>query len=258
MVKNIFLELKNAISRKYTVIYVLCIAALIVIANVAVMAFRAIYGANEGTYAYNLIEYATWCFVIPYYTCIFIADIVMSGVSLKGKKTSQNDNGVSNYLSKFVASLLLGVIFVVIAVIALLAITSLFQIKDEPVDLISISDFLEKMFIACPLWFAGVAFGSMFLVMFARKRNAIISFFVLTLVIPRIIMIFAAEPFSIPIFRFIRTYTITQNFYLIPYPADPARNVGLTVALGIIYGVIATVIGCICYSKKTSFGSDSK
>lgn len=258
MVKNIFLELKNAISRKYTVIYVLCIAALIIIANVAVMAFRAIYGANEGTYAYNLIEYATWCFVIPYYTCIFIADIVING-QMNSKVNVSDKKSVKDYITKLIAALLLGVIFVVIAVVALLAITSLFQIKDEPVDIISVSDFLGKMFIACPLWFAGVAFGTMFLFMFERKRNAIISFFVLTLVIPRIIMLFAAEPFVIPFFRFIRTYTITQNFYLIPYPADPARNVGLTIALGIIYGLLATVIGCICYTKKkTNFGSDSK
>lgn len=253
MSKNIFLEFKKAISRKYSLMYVLCIAALVLIANIAVIAFRAIYGANEGTYAYNLVEYATWCFVLPYYTCIFIADIVFG----KDYPNPLIRNGHTNrlnrtqmYLSKLVAALLLALVFVVIAVVALFAITSIFQISDGIVSWYSICDFLEKMVIAFPLWFAGVSFGLMFLFVFPKKKYAFIGFFVLTLAIPRLIMLLAAEPFKIPAFRLIRKYTITQNFSLIPYPADPARNVSLTVAVGLIYGVIATIIGCIYYNKK--------
>ena len=75
MISYIKRELGRAFHRKYTYAYVLGILALCLLANIAVIAFRTIYGTNDGTYAYNLIEYATWCFIIPYYSCIFIADV---------------------------------------------------------------------------------------------------------------------------------------------------------------------------------------
>ena len=253
MIKNILSELKKSLGQKYTYMYFAGIIILVLIANIAVVAFRIIYGANEGTYAYNLLEYATWCFIIPYYTCIFIADIG------KGEKypdpciKNGTTSGLSRsqmYLSKLIVSFIIGIIFMIVAIIALLGITSLFQLRDGGLTSYAVSDFFEKMFIAMPIWYAGVSFGMMFLIIFEKKKYAMLSYFGLTLVIPRIIMFFAAEPFKIAVFRLIRKYTLTQNMSLIPYPADPSRNVTLTIVLGLLYGTIATVIGCICYNRK--------
>jgi len=253
MTKNIGTELKRAFVRKYTWMYVIGIFALVLLANVAVIAFRSIYGANEGTYAYNLLEYATWCFVIPYYTCIFIADIGFGKEYPNPHIKDSTTNGLNRfqiYLSKLIVGLIMGAFFVACAIIALLLVTTIFQIKDGLVPLYSIKDFLRKTCIALPLWFAGVSFGTMFLFIFEKKRYAFISYFVLTLILPRIIMIFAAEPFKLAFFRVLRKYTITQNFSLIPYPADPARNVPLTIGLGIGYGIIAILIGYGVFARK--------
>lgn len=253
MIANIRSEMNMAVKRKFTRWYALGIVALVLIANIAVVAFRIIYGANAGTYAYNLLEYATWCFVIPYYSCILIADIVFGNEAgyLEGaKEDSSKVARFKVYLSKLVTALALGAVYAVFAIIALVLITTLFQIRDARLSWYSISDFLGKFAIALPLWYAGVSFGMMFLFVFSKKRYAYIAYFVLTLLIPRVIMMFAAEPFLIHFFRIVRSYTLTQNFSLIPYPADPSRNVVLTIVLGLVYGTVSNVIGCIACSKK--------
>ena len=253
MGKYIFHEFNRALHRRYTLFYIIGIFALCLIANAAVVGFRTIYGTNEGTYAYNLLVYATWCFVIPYYSCIFIADAIFGKDYPNPMIKDKNTNGLSRtqlYLSNLIAAVLLAVVFVVIAFIFLLATTALFQIKDGMITGYEIRDFLKKMVIAVPLWIAGISMGNMFLFMFEKKRWAFVGYFTVTLVIPRLIMLFAAEPFKWAVFRFLRTYTITQNFSLIPYPADPARNVPLTIALGVIFTIISTVIGCVYYNKK--------
>ena len=68
-------EFKKATNRKLFYAYLIGIVALVLVANIAVVSFRLVYGYNDGTYAYNIIEYATWCFAIPYYSCILIADM---------------------------------------------------------------------------------------------------------------------------------------------------------------------------------------
>lgn len=253
MGKYIFHELKCALKRRYTFIYIIGIFALCLIANAAVVGFRSIYGTNEGTFAYNLLVYATWCFIIPYYSCIFIADAIFGKEYPNPMIRDKDTNGLSRtqlYLSQLFASVLLAVIFVLVAFVFLIATTALFQINDGPISSYEITDFLQKMAIAIPLWIAGISMGEMFLFMNEKKKWAYVGYFVVTLIIPRTIMIFAAEPFKWAIFRFLRAYTITQNFSLIPYPADPSRNVPLTIALGVIVTVISTVIGCVYYNKK--------
>lgn len=253
MLKYILRDFTTAIKRKYTYAYIIGILALCVVANAAVVGFRMIYGTNEGTYAYNLMVYATWCFVIPYYSCIIIADMIFGKEypnPMIKDNVSKNLSRTQIYLSKFIASSVLAICFAAIAFVFLLITTSLFQIGEGFVKAYQIKDFLGKMMIAVPLWIAGISFGNMFLFVFESKKKAFIGFFVLVLVIPRLVMLLAAEPFKLALFRFLRTYTITQNFSLIPYPADPARNVPLTIALGIIYAVIAAVVGIVSYNKK--------
>ncbi|HOO27686.1 MAG TPA: hypothetical protein PLU43_04420 [Lachnospiraceae bacterium] len=246
-------ELKKALKRRYTYAYVLGILILCLLANIAVMAFRTIYGTNEGTYAYNLIEYATWCFVLPYYSCIFIADMgfgkIYPNPHIKDNVT-KNLSRTQIYLSKLITEVLLAIVFLVIAFILLISITALFQLRDRTICSYTIWDFTQKMVFATPLWIAGISFGNMFLFLFEDKRKAYVGFFILTFAVPRIIMQLAAEPLKLAPFKVIRTYLITQNFSLLPYPADPARNIPLTVALGFIYAAIASVIGAIVYNKK--------
>lgn len=253
MIKNIINEIKSAFKSKITFWYFIGIVAAVLLANVAVLAFRVIYGANEGTYAYNLMEYATWCFIIPYYTCVVIADIVFGKEYPNPNIRNGNTSGLNRvqiYLSKLIAGFVLALVLALTTAVVLIVVTSLFQIKDGLLTWYSITDFFGKFAIAIPLWFAGLSFGQMFLFINKKKKIAYIEFFGLTLVLPRLIMFFAAEPFMWAFFRLIRTYTLTQNFSLIPYLADPARNVPLTIALGIIYGIIAAVVGCVYYSKK--------
>ena len=250
MLTNIWKDFKKSLGQKYTYMYFIGIILLIVIANTAVVGFRLFYGANEGTYAYNLLEYATWCFFIPYYTCIFIADI---GLGKNYQELKNNNDGTTrtrNYLTKLIVSFLLGLLFLIVAALMLIGITSIFQAGDGGLRWYSVKDFLNKMCIALPLWYAGVSFGVMFLFICSKKKWAFIGYAITTIIIPRIIMIFAAEPFKVGILRTIRTYTITQNFSLIPYPADPARNVTLTIVVGLLYGTIATIIGIIIYNRK--------
>lgn len=246
-------EWKRALKRRYTYAYVLGIFALCLLANIAVMAFRTIYGTNEGTYAYNLIEYATWCFVLPYYSCIFIADMgfgkTYPNPYIKDNLT-KNLNRTQIYFSKLIAEILLAMIFLVIAFVLLVSITTVFQFRDGTISAYTIRDFAEKMVYATPLWIAGISFGNMFLFVFEDKKKAYIGYFILTFGLERMIMQLAAEPLELGPFKWIRTYLVTQNFSLLPYPADPARSIPLTIALGFIYASIACIIGIICYKKK--------
>ncbi len=246
-------EFKKAIKSKYTYVYFLGILGLVIIANAAVVGFRMIYGSNEGTFAYNLIEYATWCFVLPYYSCIFIADM---GFGKEYPNPFIKDHFTKDlsctkiYFGKLICEILLSIIFMAFAFVVLILVTTVFQFKDGTISWYSITDFLSKMALAIPLWFAGICFGNMFLFMFENKKKAFIYFFVLTLLIPRVIMQLAAEPLQWAPCRFIRKFLISQNFSLIPYPANPERNTVLIVVVGIVYSVIACVVGCICYNRK--------
>lgn len=248
MFKTVITEFNTALKRKYTLIYLISLAALVILANAAVVGFRLIYGDNEGTFAYNLLEYATWCFVIPYYSCIFISDIVFGDKypsEVLGKSGS-----VRLYFSKLIASIMLAAVFLIAAFGLLIGVTALFQISAGGLEGYMILSFVRKMVIAIPLWFAGVCFANMCLFSFPKKKTAFVIFAIIVLVIPRIIMIFAAEPFRIAAFRVLRVYTITQNISLIPYPADPARNIPLTIALGIIYGIFAMFVGFVVFCVK--------
>lgn len=249
-------EFKKTIRRRYTYAYLWGILGLVIIANAAVVGFRMIYGTNEGTYAYNLMEYATWCFVIPYYSCIFIADMAFGkeypNPHIKDSVT-KNISRTGIYLSKLIVSIMLALVFVVIAFVALVAITTVFQFRDGTISAYSVKDFLSKMGIAMPLWIAGLSIANMFLFIFSNKKKAFIGYFIVTLAIPRLIMLMAQDKLQISFFKFLRTYIISQQFSLIPYPADPARNVPLTIALGIIYSIVATVIGIVFYNRKKDF-----
>ncbi len=254
MFRYIARDLNTALHRRYTYAYVIGIFALCLIANIAVVAFRMVYGTNEGTYAYNIINYTTWCFVVPYYSCIFIADMgfgkTYPNPQIKDKIT-KNMSRTAIFCSKLIVELLLGLLFMVIAFVLLIGITTVFHLADGTVRVSDIRDFVDKMLIAIPLWCAGICFGNMFLFIFEDKRKAYLGYYILTLIFPRLIMALAAEPVSLTFFKWVRTYLISQGFSLLPYPADPARNMPLSITMAIIYALIACVVGVSVYRKKT-------
>ncbi len=252
MGKYISENLKTAFLSKYSRIYIGVILFLCLAANIAVMAFRMVYGSNEGTFAYNIIEYATWCFFIPYYSCIFIADIVF----ITCRKGKNELSLTASYLARLITSVLLALIFLVITFILLIAVTSLFHLNDGTFKFYAVKDFIGKLIIAIPLWLAGMGIGNMFLSVCSKKKYAYIGYFALCIVFERTVMFFAAEPFKIDIFVKIRTIVITQLFSLIPYPANPARNVPLTVFLGFFYLVLFTVIGILVSRNKAGRNID--
>ncbi len=231
-------------------VYFIGTAALILLANIAVIAFRIIYGSNEGTLAYNVFEYASWCFLIPYYSCILIGIIAVGAAWPDARKLGVS--AVKLYLSKLCEAMMLAAVFLITAFVLLYVVTSLFHINEGLVEGFVVKSFLQKAALSIPLWFAGISFAIMFLFLFKKRWHAILGFAVVTVVIPQLIRIFSLDSFKSEFFRTIRRYTITQSFGLVPYPSYPERSVPLIVALGLIYGVIALAIGLIGYSKKVS------
>ena len=250
MVKYIFREVKKAFKTKMAAILAVCVVGICLIANLAVMAFTLIYGSNiDGVLGSNVLAFATWCFPIPYIATIFFADLVYGTYPDPHIKDSvtRNMSRTSVYLSEFFSGLIVSLICMVIAFVVLLITTRIFHSDITAYD---ISLFVQNMLISVPLWIAGVSFGFMFLFIFESKKKAYICFFALTLVIPRIIMFFAAEPLEIPVFVMVRKILISQSFGHIPYIADPQRNVPYIICQGIIYTVISCIIGIISYYKK--------
>ncbi len=246
-------DIRSVMHRRYTYAYVIGIVALCLVANAAVVGFRMIYGTNDGTFAYNLIDYATWCFIIPYYSCICICDIVFGKTypnpRIKDKITKKM-NRTQIYFSKFFTSLVLATFFLVIAFVVLMITTTLFQFGDGTMSWWVVQDFLNKMYLALPMWVAGISIANMCLFITKNKKKAFAYFFIITLAIPRIIMAFAAEPFEWEVFKTARVYLISQNFSLLPYPADPARNVALIIGIGVFYTIVANIAGAIAFNKK--------
>lgn len=253
MFRYIARDLNTAFHRRYTYAYVMGIFVLCLLGNIAVVAFRTIYGTNEGTYAYNIIVYATWCFVVPFYSCIFIADMgfgkLYPNPQIKDNITKGMSRGMI-YFGKLLTEVILALFFLCVAFALLIVITTVFQYKDGTISMYDITDFIEKMLIAIPMWLAGVSIGNMFLFLFENKKKAYLGYFVLTLLLPRLIIFLAAEPLALPPFRAVRVLLLNQHFSLLPYSADPARNVLLMIAIGCIDIVLSSTIGLVAYKKK--------
>ncbi len=252
MIRYILRELDRALRSKSAYVYLAGIFVLCILANIAVVAFRTVYGTNEGTYAYNIMEYAAWSFIVPYLSCIIIAHMVMGreypDPHIKDGVTS-GLNRIQIYLSKLAAGVLLAGVFLVITYVALVATTSIFHFGDNTLTREAIRTFTDKMVLALPLFLAGISFGIMFLFIFKDRRKAYAGFFMITFAIPRLVILLAKDPPGIEIFKVLKRYTISQSFTLIPYPSSPDRSVPFIVGLGLAYSVIATVIGMAVYSK---------
>lgn len=250
MVKYILRELKTAFKTKAARILAICLVAICLVANLAVMAFTLVYGSDiDGVLGSNVLAFASWCFPIPYLATIFFSDMVFGTYQDPRIKDSitKNMSRTAIYIGKFVAALIVALVYMVCAFVVLLITTRIFHSDITSYD---VSLFVENMLVSVPLWIAGVSFGMMFLFSFKSKKKAYIGFYILTLIIPRFIMFFAAEPFSLTPFLLIRKILISQSFGHIPYIADPQRNVTFIVCQGIVYTIISCVVGIIVYNKK--------
>ena len=266
MLKYILYDFKRALKSGWAKIYFFATLALILIANIAIIAFRFIYGSNEGTFSYNVFEYASWCFLIPYYSCIILGIMAFGdtyiqprkhGMKLGVPESDGRDSVVmlkpwQLYIEKIIASMLLAIVFLVNSFVLLYVLTTIFHINEGLILWGVVKSFLEKAALAVPLWFAGISFAVMFLFMFERKWIAVLGFVVVTVIIPQIIRIFSLDSFKFEFFRSIRKFTITQSFGLVPYPSYPDRSVPLIVAIGLVYGFVAMIVGISVYNKKAS------
>lgn len=250
MFRYIKRELQRVFKEKRTLVTAIIIVALCLLANCAVMAFTLIYGSDrDGVMGSNVLIFATWVFVIPYYACIFFSDQAFDSYPnpyIKDNIT-KNMSRTAIYFGKLLSGMVLAMFYMIIAFICLIVTTRIFHSDISAYD---IESFSKNMLLAIPLWIAGVSFGMMFLFLIEKKRNAFIAYFILTLLIPRTIMFFAAEPFSVGPLLFVRKFLINQSFSHIPYPADPNRNVPFIICEGVIYAIIACVIGAIAFNKK--------
>ena len=243
-------DLKRAAASKGARLYLIGTAVLVLVANIAVIAFRFIYGSNEGTFSYNVFEYASWCFLIPYYSCILLGIIAFGSGYPDAKKEGLAPWQM--YIAKLIEAIVLAAVFLVIAFVLLLVVTQLFHINEGVILWGVVKSFLQKAALSLPLWFAGISFAIMFLFLFPNRLGAFLGFAVVTVIIPQIIRIFSLDTFKFELFRTIRRYTITQSFGLVPYPSYPERSVPLIITLGIVYAVIAIVIGLIVYGRKAA------
>jgi len=251
MIKYILREVKIASKRKMALVLAICLVAICLLANLAVMAFTLVYGSDiDGVMGSNVLSFATWVFPLPYLATIVIADLVFGDTYPNPYIKDNVTNKMSRttvYLGKFFASLIVALAYMILAVIVLLLTTRIFHSDISSYD---VTTFLGNMFVAVPLWIAGVSFGIMSLFMFENKKKAYILFFIITLIFPRFIMLFAAEPFSLSAFITVRKILISQSFGHIPYVADPNRSVPFIVCQGFIYAIIGCIVGIISYNKK--------
>lgn len=251
MIKYIYRELKKAVKTRMSLILAICLVAICLVANLAVKAFTLVYGSDiDGVLGSNVLSFATWCFPIPYLATIFLADLSFGkeypDAQIKDSVT-KNMSRTSIYIGKLVTALIISLVYLVFAFLVLLLVTRLFHSDITAYD---VSTFVENMLTAVPLWVAGVSIGLMCLFLFHDKKKSYIVFFIITLIVPRLIMFFAAEPFSIEPLIMIRKILMSQSFGHIPYAADPERSVPFIIGQGVVYTIISCVIGILVYNKK--------
>lgn len=252
MRKYIASEVKGVFGRKTTYQYAAGLFVLCLLANFAMLAFRKIYGLNDGSYATDLISFAPQFFVIPYYSTIFIADIIFGKEYPNPHIKTKVTVGLSRlklYFGKFISQIILGTFFMVSAMISFLGITYMFLAADKSIDLITIKDFCVSSLYAVPLWIAGVAIGNMFLFVFLKKRNAYLFYGLIVVLIPRLIIFLASDKIGIAVFVWIKKYILlTARFSELPY--FYTRDLTKIIVFSIVYTVIASTIGLISFQKK--------
>ena len=252
MIYYIKSQLSKALKRKYTRYYFFGIVAVCLLANFAMSAFRnLLYGMNDGTYGYNLIMFAKGFFWVPYYTCIFISDIVFGENYPDPRIRDKSTIGLSRtniYLGKFITEFIMLVIYALIALIAFLVITPVFQVHDGTIDLSVMVDFAQSVLVAFPLFVVGISVGNMFFFSTKTKKKAYILYGACVIVLPRLIMLLATDSFRITPFVWIRDWLITPQFQTLQFYAT--RDVPKIIITSVLYTIVTCVIGSRNFKKR--------
>ena len=245
-------QVGQTLKQKGVLYYLLSAAVLCVAANVSMLAFRTIYGINDGSYGYNLLLFAEWCFVIPYYSTIFIAQIVFGKECPNPRIRNKVTIGLKRfhlYLGQFFAEVIVAACFFIAACALFIGITYLFMFADHSIELWAIGDFLQKAVIAVPLWIAGLAISHMLFYVCKKKRYAYGLFTLFVGILPRVVILFAAHPFEIPVMMWLKDYILlTPRFNELPY--FYTLNIPQIIVASMIYTVLACAVGIFAYNKK--------
>ncbi len=253
MFRYIWSEFLRSVRSKYFLKIVIVIAAVSVLANLTMIAFRDyVYGINDGTYGYNLIMFAGGFFWLPYYTTIFISDMVFGETYpdpfIKDRIT-KNLRRRHLYIGKLIAAWLCLLVIVVLAFVLFIGISTLFQLSTGSLSGAVVVDFAINILCAVPLFAAGCSLGMMCLFIFEKKLRAFIVFWLMTIVTARVIMILGAEPLSIPFFKFLKDKVLlTPQFTTLQFFAS--RNVPQILVSSAVYIIISTLIGGYVFCTK--------
>ena len=252
MVYYIISELKQAFKRKLCRNYFICIVIACFLANLAITVFRdLLYGINDGTYAYNLIMFAKGFFWIPYYSCIFLADIVFGENYPDPRIRNRSNRGLGRvriYLGKLITEWLLLLIFTAITAVLFLTITAVFQMHDGTIDSEVVLDFLLNVAYAFPLLMAGVSLSNMFLFLFDSKKKSYLFYIIFVVIIPRVIMLLSTDNIALAPMHAIRELLITPQFQSLQFYAT--LDIPKIIISSVIYIIISSVIGCVRFSRK--------
>lgn len=253
MFRYIWIEFKKAATSKYFLKIIIGIIAVSVLANLTMIAFRDyVYGTNDGTYGYNLIMFAGGFFWIPYYTTIFISDMVFGekypDPFIKDRITKRLRRP-HLYIGKLAATWMCLIVIVVMAFILFIGISTVFQLSTGTLSMDIVKDFAVNILCAVPLFAAGCSLGMMCLFSFTKKSRAFLIFWILTIIIPRTVMLLGAEPLSIEVFKFIKDkILITPQFTTLQFFAS--RDVPLILITSSVYIILTTLIGGYIFCRK--------
>ncbi|MBO6016105.1 MAG: hypothetical protein J6P60_05935 [Lachnospiraceae bacterium] len=245
-------QMRNAVEGKGIGWYTLSIVALSIMANVSMLAFRSIYGINDGSYGYNLLLFAEWCYVIPYYSTILIAQIIFGKECPNPRIRTKVTIGLKRahlYFGQFFAELFVAAGLFVIGSVAFVGVTYLFMFSDHSIELWVIGDFLLKGLYAVPLWITGVSISHMLFYICPKKRLAYSSFICFVVALPRVVMLFAAQPFEIRPLIWIREHVLlTPRFNELPY--FYTINLPQIIVMSLLYTILTCAVGVAVYYKR--------
>ena len=253
MIRYIWTEFRKTIRSEYSKKFMIGIIAAFVLANLAMIAFRDyVYGTNDGTYGYNIIMFAGGFFWVPYYACIFIADMVFGteypDPFIKDRITKKLRRP-HLYVGKLLTSWVMLIVYVAFAFVAFIGISTIFQLSTGTLSFDVVKDFAVNVLCAVPLLAAGCSIAMMCLFCMDRKPFAFIMFWVITIVIPRLIMILGAEPLSIEVFKVIKDrILLTPQFTTLQFFAS--RNVPQILISSLVYIISTTLIGGFVFCRK--------
>ncbi|MCR4907705.1 MAG: ABC transporter permease subunit [Lachnospiraceae bacterium] len=245
-------ELNKALHSKYARNIALGILIACLLANISMTTFRDIlYGMSDGTFAYNLIMFAKGFFWLPYYCCIFIADMIFGPEYPDPRLRNKATIGLRRYqiyFGKLIASLISMVVYAMLACVLFLLVTALFQVHDGTINAAVVADFIKNVLIAMPMFCVGVSLGNMFLFCFPEKKQAYFWFFIVVVLFPRLVMLLATDNLRVGVMVAVRELLITPQFHSMQYYAT--LNIPKILISSVIYLAASSIIGCVRFQKK--------